>query len=88
MDKTPQTFTFPNNFIGDVMLCVSANNTGTPQSNTVTVKNIQLELGSTATTYEPYKSNILTVNKDVELGSVGEVKDELKFINRSINSTN
>ena len=78
--KTPQTFTFPNNFIGDVMLCVSANNTGTPQSNTVTVKNIQLELGSTATTYEPYKSNILTVNKDVELGSVGEVKDELNLL--------
>ena len=44
--RTPKTFTFPNNFIGDVMLCVSANNTGTPQSNTVTVKNIQLELGS------------------------------------------
>ena len=52
--KTPRTFTFPNSFIGDVMLSVSANNTDTPQSNTVTVKNIQLELGSTATPYEPY----------------------------------
>lgn len=51
--KTPRTFTFPNNFIGDVMLCVCANNTGTPQSNTVIVKNIQLELGTKATTYEP-----------------------------------
>ena len=58
--KTPKTFTFPNNFIGDVVLCVCANNTGTPQSNTVTVKNIQLELGSVATSYEPHKSNILT----------------------------
>lgn len=83
--KTPKTFTFPNNFIGDVMLCVSANNTGTPQSNTVTVKNIQLELGSSVTPYyEPHKSNILTVNEDVELGSVGEVKDELDLLTGKI----
>lgn len=78
--KTPRTFTFPNNFIGDVMLCVSANNTGTPQSNTVTVKNIQLELGSTATSYEPHKSNILTVNEDVTLRSNGSVYDELDLL--------
>lgn len=67
--KTPKTFTFPNSFIGDVMLSVSANNTGTPQSNTVTVKNIQLELGSTATPYEPYS--------EVTLRGIGEVKDTL-----------
>ena len=30
--------------------------------------------------YEPYKSNILTVNEDVELGSVGEVEDELNSL--------
>ena len=67
--RTPKTFTFPNSFIGDVMLSVSANNTGTPQSNTVTVKNIQLELGSTATSYEPYS--------EVVLRGIGEVKDTL-----------
>ena len=67
--KTPKTFTFPNSFIGDVMLSVSANNTDTPQSNTVTVKNIQLELGSTATPYEPYS--------EVVLRGIGEVKDTL-----------
>lgn len=78
--RTPRTFTFPNNFIGDVMLSVSANNTGTPQSNTVTVKNIQLELGSVATSYEPHKSNILTVNEDVELRGIGEIKDELNVV--------
>lgn len=78
--KTPKTFTFPNNFIGDVMLCVSANNTGTPQSNTVTVKNIQLELGSTATSYEPHKSNILTVNEEVELRGIGDVQDTLNLM--------
>ena len=78
--KTPRTFTFPNSFIGDVMLSISANNTDTPQSNTVTVKNIQLELGSTATSYEPFKSNILTVNEEVELRGVDDVKDELNLL--------
>ena len=41
--------------------------------------NIQLEKDS-FTSYEPYKTNILTVNEDVELGSVGEVKDELNLL--------
>ena len=68
--RTPRTFTFPNSFIGDVMLSVYANNTDTPQSNTVTVKNIQLELGSTATPYEPY-------SEEVTLRGIGDVKDEL-----------
>lgn len=68
--RTPRTFTFPNSFIGDVMLSVSANNTGTPQSNTVTVKNIQLELGSVATSYEPY-------SEGVTLRGIGDVKDTL-----------
>lgn len=68
--RTPRTFTFPNSFIGDVMLSVSANNTDTPQSNTVTVKNIQLELGSTATTYEPY-------SEGVTLRGIGDVQDTL-----------
>lgn len=71
--RTPRTFTFPNNFIGDVILSVSANNTGTPQSNTVTVKNIQLELGSTATSYEPY-------SEGVTLRGIGDVKDELNLL--------
>lgn len=41
---------------------------------------VQVEESPTATTYEPHKSNILTVNEDVELGSVGEVKDELNLL--------
>lgn len=71
--RTPKTFTFPNSFIGDVMLSISANNTGTPQSNTVTVKNIQLELGSTATSYEPY-------SEGVTLRGIGDVQDELNCL--------
>ena len=40
------------------------------------VSQIQLEEGS-ATTYEPFKSNILTVNEDVELRGIGDVQDTL-----------
>ena len=42
-----------------------------------TLSNVQLEEGSVATSYEPYKSNILTTNEDVELRGVGDVRDEL-----------
>ena len=40
-------------------------------------KNIQLEKRDKVTSYEPYKSNILTVNEEVELRRIGDVKDEL-----------
>ena len=42
--------------------------------------NIQLEEGSTPTSYEPYQSNILTVNEEVELRGFGGVRDELNLI--------
>ena len=38
---------------------------------------IQIEYGTQATTYEPYKSNILTVNEDIELRGIGDVQDTL-----------
>lgn len=41
---------------------------------------IQLEEGSTVTAYEPYKSNILTVNEDVTLRSNGNICDELNLL--------
>ena len=43
-------------------------------------KNLQVEEGSTATTYEPHKSNILTVNEPVELRGIGDVQDELNCL--------
>ena len=46
----------------------------------VYIKNIQLEYNSTSTTYEPYKSNILTVNEDVTLRSNGDICDELNLL--------
>ena len=41
---------------------------------------IQLEEGSVATSYEPYKSNILTVNEPVELRGIGDVQDTLNCL--------
>ena len=35
---------------------------------------------STSTSYEPYKSNILTTNEEVELRAIGDVKDELNLL--------
>ena len=37
----------------------------------------QIEKGTQATPYEPFKSNILTVNEPVELRGIGDVQDEL-----------
>lgn len=48
--------------------------------NDISIK-FQLEQGSVATAYEPHKTNILTVNEEVELRGIGEgsnrVEDEL-----------
>lgn len=42
--------------------------------------NYQVEYGSEKTDWVPYKSNILTVNEEVELRGIGDVKDELNLI--------
>lgn len=46
-------------------------------NETFIASNVQLEEGSTATSYEPYKSNILSTNEDVTLRGVGDVQDTL-----------
>lgn len=45
-----------------------------------TISNIMLRKVSDDASYEPYKSNILTVNEPIELRGVGEVKDELNLM--------
>ena len=47
--------------------------------NDISIK-FQIEEDSKATSYEPFKSNILTVNEDVELRGIGKVKDELNLL--------
>ena len=45
---------------------------------------IQLEEGSTTTSYEPYQSNTLTINEPIELCAIGDVKDELDLVTGSL----
>ena len=39
--------------------------------------NIQVEVNSVATTYQPHKSTTVTVNENIELNSIGDIYDEL-----------
>ena len=41
---------------------------------------IQVEEGTGATPYEPYKSNILSTSEDIELRGIDEVRDELNVL--------
>jgi hypothetical protein len=41
---------------------------------------VQLEEGDTSTSYESFKSNILTVNEEIELRGIGDVRDELNCL--------
>ena len=52
----------------------------TETSESLSNSNIQLEEGSVATSYEPFKSNILTVNEEVELRGIGDVQDTLNCL--------
>ena len=55
-------------------------NTNLSTNIPITLRNIRLEEGDTATEYEPNKSNILTVNEDVTLRGIDDVKDELNLV--------
>ena len=50
------------------------------QNSRMKIKNLQIEQGTQSTSYEPYKSNILTVNEPVELRGIGDVRDELNLL--------
>lgn len=71
------TFTTPSSF-NDISVIFYAKEGG--DTNTVTYTKIQLEEGSVATEYEPYKSTTVTCNEDVELRGIGDVKDELDLL--------
>lgn len=55
-------------------------NTSYLKTHTGNTSLVQIEEGSVATSYEPYKSNILTVNEDVTLRGIGDVTDELDLV--------
>lgn len=66
--------------IGDDKATLTVNSNASYIRTTVRTQDLerfQIEYGTQATVYEPYKSNILTVNEDVALRGIGDVKDEL-----------
>ena len=71
----PQKFTTPNNC--KYVRVRSWEQYSTIEKQREIVELEQLEEGTQATTYEPYKSNILTVNEPVELRGIGDVRDTL-----------
>ena len=74
----PQNFTTPNNCKHIRIRCWERYNTIEKQREIVELE--QLEENSIATAFEPYQSNILTVNEDVTLRSNGSVYDELDLL--------
>ena len=44
------------------------------------ISEFRVNVGNTLQPYEPFKSNILTVNEPVELRGIGDVKDELNLL--------
>ena len=77
--KVSLTFT---NTTGAISIRFSPNNTATSKTITMMLTNIQLEKGSTATEYEPYKSSSSLFVLDQPLRSLPNgVKDELVIEN-------
>ena len=77
-DKNKQ-FISPNTGVSQpITIPTSCNFVKFSYDNALT--NIQFEQGSIATPYEPHKSNILTVNEDVTLRGIGDVKDTLDLM--------
>ena len=77
LDNTSNTFS-------EVTIVIrKVDNTQITDDELTTIK-FQIEEGSAVTEYEPYKTNILSCLEPVELGSVGEVKDELDLLTGKI----
>lgn len=66
--------------ISYIRLPVSTNNQDVITDTIIQNNLLQVEAGQQFTTYEPFKTNILTVNEPVKLLGIGEVKDELDLL--------
>ena len=64
---------------GELAISIGVYNANT-NGGYVLVENIQVEEGSTATSYEPFKTNILSVSEDIKLRGIGDVRDELNLL--------
>ena len=71
IQKVTKTFTAPSTGFIRVRL------TSEQKVGNHILQDFQIEKGSTVTSYEPHKTNILTANDDVTLRGIGDVQDTL-----------
>ena len=65
----------------DGNIFATSGTTSIPSGTTAVIKNIQVEKGNEATTYEPYKSNTQIYVLDEPLRAIGNTKDKLYLQN-------
>lgn len=68
-NKTIESITFKQNVHDQSIKCIVCD-----------IDTMMIEEGTQATSYEPYKSNILSTPSDLELRRIGDVKDELNYL--------
>ena len=73
LDITNHPFTYTDDLKDSRVYVYGGNATGTAYD-------FQIEKGTVATTYEPYKSNILSTSEEVELRGIGDVQDTLDLM--------
>lgn len=76
-NNTPKSVQFTTGATGQVTIQLYGSNDA--QTYKTSFNNVYINK-SNSVGYEPYKSNILTVNEEVELRGVGEIKDELNLL--------
>ena len=79
--ESSKVFTTPNNTYYTLLRPHKGISSGMAYNSLDEFNNdVQIEEGSVATAYEPYKSNILSCNEEIVLGSVGSVVDTLDLL--------
>ena len=78
--RTNQSNKFRPSVNGFVRCVSQLNGGGTVSDDQASCAFFQIAYGTDVSPYEPYKSNILTVNEPVELRGIGDVQDELNCL--------
>lgn len=79
-DANKSSLTITTNDVAKYLYFNVYDNTQDTLSEEEILNTVQLEASNSATSYEPYKSNILTVNEPIELRGINDVKDELNLL--------
>lgn len=81
IDKSEKIVTSPENARYIKLVFKKQDGSNMENNDLINISNIvQFEQGTVVTPYEPYKSNILTVNEEVTLRGIGDVQDELNLL--------